>query len=529
MKRLHSFSALSAVTMFGAVALVAQTVLLRRFFWRFESAEIGVALFLSCWLLWSGVGAAMAATPFGRRLTGYRSSFVWMLVALCVALYFAQYALIENVRGWLGIPEYQTFPLAHLVLGCLLANAPFCFVAGFVIHTACRRFAHLGIPVTRAFAWEALGAAVGGLGVTALIVCGLPPDPRDVTEWFRYFPQAVECPGRFETGGGTTFYGSHGGTFYALSSGGVREILPEGDRAMELAALVLSQRPYAKEVLLAGRVPLAAGLALETLRPDLVITWCPCDASYGVSLLGVTRAGGLQTGIVAAGQSPQQFFNTCLEASFDAVLVALPPAISLEGAAWRGAEFANRVRRVTRRTGVALFGLDCEEAALTPEKEALLATTVRGVRQAWPESGVFAPGAGGWWIAAQVPGLAYEAASAATRFAMLKQKVFPTEAVARLYDPVRAQQWAQLIAVLNPSEAVFLLEGTRTEEVLATGLADAVRREYPETTPGEWLAWLKSQNSVGWGGLLLVVLWMTPVALGGGAHAPRRLLAAWLA
>ncbi len=436
-----------SVAVFGAVAMAAQTVLLRRFLWRFESAETGVALFLACWLFWSGMGAAVAATPFGRRLTGVLSRCVWVPVAACAGLYFVQYALVENLRGWLGIPEYQTFPLAHLALGCLLANAPFCLVAGLVIPSACRRFEKFGIPVSRAFAWEALGAAAGGLGVTALIACGLPPDPRDVTEWFRYFPQAVERPGRFETGGGTTFFGSQGGTFYALSSGGVSEIIPEADRSMEIAALALSQRPYAKDVLLVGQAPLAAGLALEALRPDLAIVWCPCDAPYGVKLLGVARAGGLQTNVRAAGQPPRQFLDNQAEASFDAVLVALPRATSLEGAGWRGPEFAARVRRVTRRTGVALFGLDCEGAALTPERGALLDVTVSGVRQAWPESGAFAPGAGGWWIAAQVTGLAYGAEPAATRFALLKREQFPSGAVARLYDPVRARQWAQLLPV----------------------------------------------------------------------------------
>ena len=529
MNKLMHISALAAAALFGAVTMAAQTLLLRRFLWRFESAETGVALFLSCWLLWSGLGAAVAATRFGHRLTGALSHAVWLLVVCCAGLYFAQYALIENLRGWLGVPEYQIFPLAHLALGCLIANAPFCLVAGIVIPSACRRLEHLGMEVSRAFAWEALGAAAGGLAVTALIVCGKPPDPRDVAEWFRYFPQAAERPGRFETGGGTTFHGSHGGTFYALSSGGVSEILPEGDRAMELAALVLSQRPYAKEVLLAGQVPLAAGLALEALRPDLSIVWCPCDAPYGLNLLKVTQAGGLQTGIRAAGQSPQQFLETSPGSSFDVVLVGLPPATSLAGAAWRGAELAGRVRRVTRRTGVALFGLACEADTLTPEQGALLDVTVRGVRQAWPESGVFAPGAGGWWIAAQVTGLAYGADTAATRFAMLKRDLFPAEAVARLYDPVRAQQWAQQVPVLDPAETLVLPEAVRAEEVLANGIADAVRRGYPETTPGDWLTWLREQDGARLAGLLLVVLWMLPVALGGQAHAQRRLLAAWLA
>jgi hypothetical protein len=69
----------------------------------------------------------------------------------------------------------------------------------------------------------------------------------------------------------------------------------------------------------------------------------------------------------------------------------------------------------------------------------------------------------------------------------------------------------------------------RAEEALAAGLADAVRRGYPETTPGAWLAWLKGVDGARLAGLLLVVLWMLPVAAGGRTHAQRRLVAAWLA
>ena len=528
MKRFHSFSALSAATVFGAVAMVAQTLLLRRFLWRFESAETGVALFVSCWLFWSGMGAAAACTPLGRRAAGFLSRAVWLLIAACGLLYFAQYALIENIRSWLGVPEYQTFPRLHLAVGCLAANAPFGLVAGLVIPSVCRCLHGLGGEVSRAFAWEALGAALGGLGVTLLLVHGVAPDPRDESEWFRYFPQAIERPGRFETGCGTTFFGSHGGSFYALSSVGV-EVVPEGDRAMELAVLLLSQRPYAKEVLLLGKVPLAAGLALEALRPDLTIVWCPCDAQYGLSVLAVAGEGGLETRVKAAGETPQRYLGRQSDATFECVLVAPPPATTLEGAAWRQEAFARQVRRVTKRTGVALFGLDCEAATLTPEMCVLLDGFVSAIRQVWPECGVFAAGAGGWWVAAQVPRLCYEAEAAAARFAMLKRELYPAAAVPLLYDQQRAQRLAQQCPALNVDRAVLLPESARVEEVLSWGLADAVRRGYPDVTPGVWLAWLKTSDSVRVLGLVLVVLWMAPVALGGRTQASRRLLAAWLA
>ncbi len=527
MKRCGVISALGAASVFGALAMVCQTLLLRRFLWRFEAAEAGVALFLASWLFWSGLGAAAAATRAGRGVTGIVARAVWLPLLVCGGLYFAQYALLENLRVWLGVPEYLQFPLLRLAGGCLLVNAPFCFAAGFVIPAVCRRLSDEGEPVSRAFAWEALGAAAGGAALTLLLVRGVAPDPRDEAEWFRYFPQAQARPGRFETGGGTTFYGTQGGTFYALSSRGVSETLPAGERDRDVAALLLSQRPYAKDVALLGEVSLATALALEALRPDLSIVWCPCDAQYGVRVLEAVRGGGVRTRVRAAGETPQRFLARA-GGVFDAVLVVPPRATTLEGAAWRQESFAQRVRSVTRRTGVGVFGLECEAAALTPEKCALLEAGVRAVRRVWPESGVFAAGAGGWWVAAQVPKLAYAPADAAPRFALLKNAAYPPEAVLRLYDAERAKRLALACPALDPEEAAALPRTAGLEEVLALGWADALRRVNPGLTPGVWLALLKAVDIPRLAGLFLVALWMLPVVAGTARHARLRMLAAWV-
>lgn len=521
------FPVLSAAFVFGAAAMAAQTLLLRRFLWRFEAAETGVALFFAGWLFWTGMGAAFAMTKSGSGLVALLARWPWAALAVCLPLYFAQYALFGNLRAWLGIAAYETFPLVRLALGSLVANAPFCFAAGWVVPVLCHALERRSMALSRAFAWEALGAAAGGAALFALLSAGIAPDPRDEAEWFRYFPQASERPGRFETGGGTTFYGKHGGSFYALSSGGVSEVIPEGDRAVELAVLMLSQRPYATSALLLGQVPLAAGLALEMLRPDLEIVWCPHDAVYGSKMLA---AADLATRITAAGVPPQQFLgNPDVEGRFDLVMVSPPPATTLEGAVWRGAGFTRAARRTTRRTGVALFGLGCDAAALTPEKAALLDVSVRAIRQVWPESGTLAAGAGGWWIASQVPGLAYGAEQAPQRFAMLKREsVYPEEAVRLLYDAGRAQRLIQQCPSLDTENAVMLPDEDAAETVLVAGLADAIRRDIPGAAPGAWLERLRTAGARLFG-LLLVILWMFPVAVCGRGSASPRLSAAWLA
>ena len=532
-KRFRGLGVCLAAAAFGAVTLASQTLLLRRFLWRFESTELGVAIFFSSWLLGGGLGAAVAATPPGRRLVRLLARYVWLPPLVCALLYFAHYAVIGNLRAWMGLPAYHAFPLLHLAIGCLLANLPFCFAIGWGVPAFCLALENQGLPAGRAFAAEALGSALCGALVTALLAAGIAPDPRDVAEWYRFFPQTDTAPGRFETGGGTTLYGTHGDSFYALTAGGVSELLPEGDRAVEQAVLALSQRPYATNALLIGQVQLATARALESLRPDLAITWCPPDARYGTLLLDAVTAAGTRTNIRAPGVQPRRFLAEQPESSFDLVLVQPPPSTSLGGAAWHDPAFIRDVRRVTQRTGVALFALPCDVAHVTPERAALLDAFVRPLRQVWPESGVLVPGAGGWWIAAQIPGLAYGADAAPARFALLKKSArFPTEAVALLYDAPRAARLAEACPALDPAQRVFHLEGFRVERVLALGLADAMRTEYPASTPAATLAWLTGHGGNRGGrllGLLLVMLWAAPVALGNDRHASRRLWTAWLA
>ncbi|MCL1921008.1 MAG: hypothetical protein FWG50_08010 [Kiritimatiellaeota bacterium] len=528
----------TAIT-FGAVSMVAQTLLLRRFLWRFEAAEAGVALFLSSWLLWFGLGAAAAATRRGQGAARWFSHRLWVLTALCAGLYFVQYALLGNLRGWLGVAHYEQFPVLKLAWGCLLANIPFCFVSGLAVPSVSQRMVRAGRSAAQAYAWDALGSAIGGMGCLALLMCNIAPDPRDVAEWHRYFPGAP-APQRLESSRGTTFHGSHGGTFYALSSSGVSEVIPEKDRSMEQAALILSQRPYARSVLLLGNVPLSVGLALEALNHETKVTWCPCDPSYGNDILRAVRTLHPKTRIRGAwtnaptGHTPQRMLEQPSDEPYDVVLVMPPSAASLPGAAWRQTGFVKQVRRVTDTSGVMLFGLGIEGQGPTAEARTLLEATVREIRQAWPEGGALAAGAGGWWIAAKGRTLAYGAEDAARRFQMLKKEaVFPAEAVRQLYDAPRAAQWVAQCPALDMEQVIFLPEAKPLEELHALGIADAVRRAYPSATFARWariLEALPRDNArMRVVGLLLVVLCMLPVVAGPRPASRRNLVAVWVA
>ena len=117
---------------------------------------------------------------------------------------------------------------------------------------------------------------------------------------------------------------------------------------------------------------------------------------------------------------------------------------------------------------------------------------------------------------------------AVARFALLKREAYPAQAVSLIYDAARAAGLAHQCPELDPGRPVSLPQTEGLEETLALGLADAVRRAYPELAPGVWLARAQATDTTRLAGLLLVVLWMLPVAAGGARGAARRMLAAWI-
>lgn len=530
MNRTRQISVLLAATLFGLTTFAAQTLLLRRFLWRAEATEVGVALFFSCWLLWSGIGAAVAATARGQRAVTRLAHYEWLPTLLALLLYFLCYALIGNLRAWLGIPVYQTLTILTLAWGCLLATAPFCLLVGWGMPLLSHAFKLTALPVSRAFACEALGAALCGTLLTALFIGGCTPDPRDSSEWRRTFPTSTTKPQRFETGGGTTLMGLHGNTFYALTAGGGYELLPEGDQSMRRAALALSQRPYATNILLLGEVPLSTAAALKQFRPDLSITYAPSDPLYGTRLVEALGTTPLRLEVQAAGTTPHHYLAALPPQSYELVMVMPPAATTLGGCAWRTVDFMRQLRRITKRSGALLYALAISGDALTPEKSVLLSHTVAALRAVWPEGGTLAAGDGGWWVAAQVTTLIYDASTASQRLSMLKKEsLFPSAAILHLYDPTRAHTLAQQVPALDTTGTPTPPLSPTLEELLAAGVGESLRRDYPTTTPGRWIAKLRTLPLLRLGALLCAALWLAPIALSSVATADKHRRAAWLA
>ncbi len=521
--------------LFGVLTLTTQTLLLRRFLWHFDATDLGVGVFVATWLAWTGAGAALARTRVGRLLVSWLSAHAGVAFPALALLAFAQHAILVHGRAWLGVPDYLAFPIVHLIMGCLLANAPFCLGAGVAFPALCQRAAERGRGVSGAFAAEALGAAVAGVGVVALLVAGVPLDWGGGGAWQRVFRSGAP-DGQFATPAGTYVQGVSGGTFYVLGAGGTREMLPERDRAFESAALLLAQRPYAADALALGRVPLATCLAVAELQPGCRVTWCPDDPVYARAVIALARSrdpGGAASRMVVPGVTPNAFLATN-QTAFGLVWVVPPPPASAAGAAWWQPALLTRLRAALKPDGVAAFALGLDGLVRTATGQALLASQVDALTDVWPECGRLVAGAGGWWLACARNGGVFVPDDAAERFALLHAAGVPPQVVLDIYSPSRAADVVNGTAVPAVVDAPLIVASPsdRTSAIRWLALAVQLRREWPGA--GGLERWMLQRLERGTAAgvpvmLLLAGLWMLPVAVGRRATGARRAAQAWLA
>jgi hypothetical protein len=497
----------------GFLTLALQTLLLRAFLWRVSATEIGVGVFLAAWLAWVGVGALAARTRPGERLVVLLAHhFPWAL-ALYLPLAALQFLLIEQLRAILGIPEYLASPIGHLALGALVANAPISLATGMLFPAGARWLAARGGSTALAYALDAAGAVVAGVLVTAALAAGVRLEGGHVRDWQRCFPGSRPA-GLVVTPAATYAHGTCGGTFYTLSAGGVVDMLPDPERPVEIAALLTSQKPDARRVLLLGQVPLSVVLALHAFLPAASITWCHSDPSYARWLL--QEQGGEAAGAVTvAPVGPQQYLAGSPPVA-EIVLVYPSSLGSAASAALVERAFLRQLCGWTGAESLVALPLGGGPGAWSEEQCRLAAAVVGNAQEVFPEAGLLAPGAGCWWLAGRSSGAVVTPERAAAGFAAAPREKFPKAALAELYDTRRA---AQLRALLAP-EAV---------PVQRRGVAALLHAECPAFPLARRVAWLERHAGMAIPLLLLGAAWLLWAACGARTQAAARLDMAWLA
>ncbi len=156
----------TAFFLLGFTSQLIQMLLLKYLWISFFGQEIFLTLAFATWLLFSTLGV-MAGTLLGW----YLSSFKWIstLLFLFFALLFFLPLVILLSPIFFKIPRGQPLSLSHLVLVCLVTLGPSAFGINFFFPLFLKDFTSILSP-PESYGFEALGALLGGLGFTFLLL-----------------------------------------------------------------------------------------------------------------------------------------------------------------------------------------------------------------------------------------------------------------------------------------------------------------------------------------------------------------------
>ena len=151
----------------GLLSMLAQVVILRELVAALFGVELLYVVALGTWL----AGTALGALP-GRRVPD-RPGVIAAAFALLGALTIGELVLIRSAGIVVGAVPGAYLPFPVQLAGIVAATIPPSFVCGLVFPPLVRRAAARGLTASGAYAWECVGAAAGGLGVTAMFWAGL--------------------------------------------------------------------------------------------------------------------------------------------------------------------------------------------------------------------------------------------------------------------------------------------------------------------------------------------------------------------
>jgi spermidine synthase len=161
-----------AFILMGLGALLAQIILLRELMKVFSGNELTAGIVLAAWLLWTAVGSALLGA-FVDRLQNKTSIFATVQLILSVIL-LTSFLLTRYLRPLLGIPAGEIASLPQMVCGIFLLLIPLCLCSGFLFALGCSLLGELTSKGARSigqvYAYEALGAGIGGIAFSALLI-----------------------------------------------------------------------------------------------------------------------------------------------------------------------------------------------------------------------------------------------------------------------------------------------------------------------------------------------------------------------
>lgn len=509
----------------GFFSIAAQALLFRWFFTSFESNELGISAFFFSWLLWVTAGALAARFAPPRKPEGHGFA---ALLLIYIPAFLLQRWLILNARPAFGIAYYEAFPFAKLFAASLLLNAPVSFVTGLLFTLACRWLKPSDErSVSRIYTAEALGSVLGGacvttllaslpntesaallimlalavicsfclfrtrsahiltLGAAACVAAGLHFTGQwwglwtAQARWEKLVPES-SYDGQFTTPQNTYLHGFHKGQLNVVCGNTVIETVPDSERAGELIAIHLSQKPDAKKILVVGEGSFALAQRLMILPQIEQAVWLPSDPAYGPKLLSALP-DELKTKderLLIPGEDIQQHLARAA-GPYDLVILHLPDPVALDLHRFFTQQFFRDIRKRLATGGIVSLRTSGGENYLGSERIYLGASLLATIESVFPNV-VIKPGDETWFIASSSDNLSQNARELEGRFRQVEGSVavWPAEGVLSLYpedraafqlekyrEAIRRQPAGSLIGTADSPRALFHTLQLLTREI----------------------------------------------------------------
>jgi spermidine synthase len=165
-------SLILALLLMGFTGTSAQVILVRELLVTFYGNELSIGITLANWLILEAAGSLFLGRvggKTGRSLETYIILQFLMAIFLPLVVYGARVA-----KGMLGIPPGEMAGLFPIFYSSLLLLAPLSLIDGAHFTLGCRLYSSLtkeaAPSVARVYIYEAIGAMIGGLLLTFLVI-----------------------------------------------------------------------------------------------------------------------------------------------------------------------------------------------------------------------------------------------------------------------------------------------------------------------------------------------------------------------
>ena len=162
----------------GFTSIVGQVLLLRELVSIFYGNETAYAIILASWLFWVAVGSFTFSRIVDRikKTTFVLSNFYFILYLILPVNIF----ICRNIKNIINIPIGEIIGIIPMCIVSFTLVAPLTFVLGAMFTVICRfmdqsRLNHNpAIGIVNIYIWESIGAAIGGILFSFLLVHILP-------------------------------------------------------------------------------------------------------------------------------------------------------------------------------------------------------------------------------------------------------------------------------------------------------------------------------------------------------------------